>query len=62
MHAIALAVDNLDAAIHDLRVKGVKVSDIAPGRDPNTRIASIENTSANGVPLILIERSKPTNA
>jgi catechol 2,3-dioxygenase-like lactoylglutathione lyase family enzyme len=56
MHAIALAVDDLYAAVRDLRAKGVDISDPEPGRDPDTRVARIAKSSANGVPVILIQR------
>lgn len=56
MHAVALAVDDLDAAVRDLRVKGVDVSDPAPGRDPGSRVAVIAKEHANGVPVMLIQR------
>lgn len=57
MHAVALTVDDLDAAVRDLRAKGVDVSDPAPGRDPGSRVAVIAKTSANGVPVTLIQRA-----
>jgi catechol 2,3-dioxygenase-like lactoylglutathione lyase family enzyme len=56
MHAIALTVDDLDAAVRDLRAKGVDVSDSAPGRDPGSRVAVITKESANGVPVMLVQR------
>ena len=56
MHAVALAVDDLDAAVRDLRAKGVEVSDPAPGRDPGSRVAVIAKESANGVPVMLVQR------
>ncbi len=57
-HAVAIAVDNLDAAVHDLRVKGVTVSDPVPGREANTRVASIDASASNGVPVVLIEHGR----
>jgi catechol 2,3-dioxygenase-like lactoylglutathione lyase family enzyme len=57
MHAVALAVDDLDATVRDLRAKGVDVSDPSPGRDPNSRVAVIAKSSANGVPVMLVQRS-----
>lgn len=56
MHAVAIAVDNIDEAVRDLRVKGVEVSDPAPGREPGTRVASVTKASANGVPVVLVQR------
>ena len=57
MHAIAIAVDNIDEAVRDLRVKGIEVTDPAPGRDPATRIARITTSATSGVPLILIQHT-----
>ena len=56
MHAVSLAVSDLHAAVRDLRAKGVEITDPIPGRDPGTLIARISAASANGVPLILIQR------
>lgn len=56
MHAVALAVDNLDTAVRDLRLKGVEVSDPEAGHEPGTRVARISKASANGVPVLLIQR------
>lgn len=56
LHAIALAVDDLDAAVSDLRVKGVDVGDPEAGREPATRVARVAKSSANGVPVVLIQR------
>jgi catechol 2,3-dioxygenase-like lactoylglutathione lyase family enzyme len=55
MYSISVRVDNLDAAIADLRAKGVPVSDPDPGIWAGTRIARIPKTAANGVSLQLIE-------
>ena len=57
MHAIAIAVDNIDEAVRDMRLKGVEISDPAPGREPGTRVASVAKAGANGVPVVLIEHS-----
>ena len=57
MHAVAIAVDDIDEAVRDLRLKGVEISDPAPGREPGTRVASIAKASANGVPVVLVQRS-----
>jgi methylmalonyl-CoA/ethylmalonyl-CoA epimerase len=56
LHAIALAVDDLDEAVRDLRVKGVEVGDPEPGREAGTRVARIAKSSVNGVPVMLIQR------
>lgn len=57
LHAIALAVDDLDGAVRDLRAKGVDVGDVEAGREPATRVARIASASANGVPVVLIQRA-----
>lgn len=56
MLSISLRVDDLDAAVAELRSKGVTVSDPAPGLLPHTRVARIAPESAHGVALQLIER------
>jgi catechol 2,3-dioxygenase-like lactoylglutathione lyase family enzyme len=55
MYSISVRVDNLDAAVADLRAKGVPVSDAEPGIWSGTRIARIPKAAANGVSLQLIE-------
>ncbi len=57
MHAVAIAVDNIDEAVRDMRLKGVEISDPVAGREPGTRVASIAKASANGVPVVLVQRS-----
>jgi catechol 2,3-dioxygenase-like lactoylglutathione lyase family enzyme len=57
MFSISVRVDSLDAAIADLRAKGVPVSDAEPGVWPNTRIARIPKAAANGVPVQLIQHA-----
>ncbi|MDP9236405.1 MAG: VOC family protein [Chloroflexota bacterium] len=56
MYSISVRVDNLDAAIADLRAKGVPVSDPEPGIWSGTRIARIPKAAANGVSLQMIAR------
>jgi methylmalonyl-CoA/ethylmalonyl-CoA epimerase len=56
MLSFSLQVADLDAAVRDLRAKGVTVSDPGPGLLPQTRIARIDRASAHGVALQLIER------
>ena len=58
MFSIAVEVDNLDAAVADLRAKSVAVSDIEPGVWPGTRIARINKSATNGVSIQLIERDE----
>lgn len=56
MFSVSLRVDDLDAAVRDLRAKGVQVSDPEPGVWAGTRIARIHKTDANGVSVQLIQR------
>jgi catechol 2,3-dioxygenase-like lactoylglutathione lyase family enzyme len=55
MFSISLRVDDLDAAVRDLRAKGVTVSDPEAGVWPGTRVARINKGSANGVSVQLLE-------
>ncbi len=57
MFSMSIEVDDLDAAVRDLRAKGVLVSDPAPGAWPGTRTAQVNKQAANGVPLQLLQRS-----
>jgi catechol 2,3-dioxygenase-like lactoylglutathione lyase family enzyme len=57
MFSIAVEVDDLDAAVADLRSKGVPVSEPEAGVWPETRIARINRSAANGVSIQLIQRS-----
>ncbi len=56
MFSIAIEVDDLDAAVGDLRAKGVPVSAAEPGVWPATRIARINKSATSGVSIQLIER------
>jgi len=55
MYAVAIAVDNIDEAVRDMRAKGVFVSDIEFGVWPGTRTARVSPGAANGVNLLLVE-------
>ena len=57
MYSISVEVDSLDAAVADLRAKGVQVSDPEPGIWTSTRVARINKSAANGVSIQLIERA-----
>ena len=57
MYSISIEVDNLDAAIADLRAKGVLVSDADDGAWPGTRVARINRHAANGVSIQLLQKS-----
>jgi catechol 2,3-dioxygenase-like lactoylglutathione lyase family enzyme len=56
MFSLSLQVDDLDAAVADLRAKGVAVSDPEAGVWPGTRVARINKGAANGVSVQLLER------
>ena len=56
MFAIAIEVDDIAAAVRDLRAKGVSVSDPEYGAMPGTRVARIEREAANGVSVQLVQR------
>jgi catechol 2,3-dioxygenase-like lactoylglutathione lyase family enzyme len=57
MYSISVSVDRLDAAVADLRAKGVEVSDPEAGIWPGTRVARVNKAAANGVSVQLIERA-----
>ncbi len=57
MYSISVEVDRLDAAVADLRAKGVQVSDPEPGIWRGTRVARVNKAAANGVSIQLIERA-----
>ena len=56
MYSISIRVDALEAAVADLRAKGVAVSEPEPGIWPGTRVARVNKAAANGVSIQLIER------
>jgi methylmalonyl-CoA/ethylmalonyl-CoA epimerase len=56
MYAIAVEVDNIDAAVADLRAKGVLVSDPEYGAWPGTRVARVNKNAAHGVQIQLVQR------
>ena len=56
MYAIAIEVDDIVAAVADLRAKGVDVSEVEYGAWPGTRVARIDRAAANGVSLQLVQR------
>ncbi len=56
MFSVSIEVDDLDAAVRDLRAKGVLVSEPAPGAWPGTRTAQVNRHAANGVALQLLQR------
>ena len=58
MFSMSIGVDDIDAAVRDLRAKGVLVSDPAPGAWPGTRTAQVNRQAANGVSLQLLQRGR----
>ena len=56
MFSLSIEVDDLEAAVGDLRGRSVDVSDPEPGVLEGTRVARISPQSAHGVPIQLIER------
>lgn len=56
MYGVSLTVDDLDAAIADLRAKGVMVSDAEYGAWPGTRVARVNKSAANGVQITLVQK------
>ncbi len=56
MYGIAIEVDDIDAAVRDLRGKGIYVSDPEYGVIPGTRVARIAREAANGVQVELVQR------
>jgi methylmalonyl-CoA epimerase len=56
MYAVAVEVDNIDAAAADLRAKGVLVSDIEYGAWGGTRVARVNPSATNGVQMLLVQK------
>ena len=58
VYVLSLEVDNLEAAIAQLKAKSIKVGDISPAGDGKSRLVYISPKATHGVLLQLIERSK----
>jgi methylmalonyl-CoA epimerase len=56
MYAIAIQVDDIVAAVVDLRAIGITVGDVEYGAWPGTRVARIDREAANGVSVQLVQR------
>jgi len=56
MFSLAIEVDDLEAAVAELRGRGVQVSDPEPGVWEGTRLARISRQSAHGVAIQLLQR------
>jgi methylmalonyl-CoA epimerase len=54
--SLAIEVDDLEAAVAELRGRGVRVSDPEPGVWEGTRVAGISRESSHGVALQLLQR------
>ncbi len=57
MFSLSLQVDDLDAAVRELREAGVTVSGPEPGLLPDPRVVRFAPAATNGVALQLIERA-----
>ena len=57
MFSLSFEVDDIDAAVRELRAAGVTVSGPEPGLLPETRVARFDSATTNGVALQLIERA-----
>jgi methylmalonyl-CoA epimerase len=57
MFSISLEVDSIDAAVADLRAKGMPVSDVEAGVWAGTRVGRINRGATSGVSIQLIERA-----
>lgn len=56
MHSVRVEVDDVDAAVRDLRAKGVLVGDPEDGPWPGERVARVNRHAANGVSILLQQR------
>ena len=56
MFSLSVEVDDLEAAVAELRGRGVQVSDLEPGMLEGTRIARVSRQSAHGVEIQLLEQ------
>lgn len=56
MLSLSIAVDDIDAAVAQIRAGGVEVSDVVEGPLPDTRVARLSPDATHGVRLQLIER------
>jgi methylmalonyl-CoA/ethylmalonyl-CoA epimerase len=56
MFSLSVEVDDLEAAVAELRGRGVQVSDPEPGMLEGTRVARISRESAHGVEIQLLQR------
>ena len=58
MYVLSLETDNLDAALHALSAKGIRVGQVTPTSDGKGRLAYVSPKATHGVLLQLIEHPK----
>jgi len=58
MYVLSLETENLDAALHALSAKGIRVGQVTPTADGKGRLAYVSPKATHGVLLQLIEHSK----
>jgi methylmalonyl-CoA epimerase len=56
VHHICLEVDDIEAALHDLAAKGMRLIDEQPRQGAHGRVAFLHPKSAHGVLIELIEK------
>jgi methylmalonyl-CoA epimerase len=59
--SLSIEVDDLEAAVAELRGRGVQVSDPEPGVWEGTRLARIDRQSGHGVAIQLLQRTTPAD-
>ena len=57
MLSLSLEVDDIDAAVAELKSKGVEIADVVQGPLPNSRVARFGSGATHGVRMQLIERA-----
>lgn len=57
MLSLSLEVDDIDAAVAELKSKGVEITDVVQGPLPNSRVARFGPGATHGVRMQLIERA-----
>jgi catechol 2,3-dioxygenase-like lactoylglutathione lyase family enzyme len=56
MLSLSIEVEDVAAAVDELRAQGIEVSDVVPGPLPNTEVARFAPQATHGVRLQLLER------
>ncbi|MCH7580973.1 MAG: VOC family protein [Chloroflexi bacterium] len=57
MLSISIEVDDIDAAVAELKSKGIEIADVVQGPLPDSRVARLAPGATHGVRLQLIERN-----